>query len=133
MPFELHPQPEVPGGLQLASTWQSRLTVFIQALLGFLVAIVLLPVPVFAGIRLGRSLAMGADYDAGVFIASAVTVISAALVGIAIYFAVTRLVRAIRPLEPIYGEVATGAAIPKRDRPDSDAAFYAAQEAQRRG
>ena len=109
-------QPQVPGGLQLASTWQSRMTVFIHALLGFIVAIVLLPVPVFSGIRLGRSLAMGSDYDAGVFIASAVTVISAALVGIAVYLAVTRLVRAMRPLQPIYDEPATGAAIPKRDR-----------------
>jgi hypothetical protein len=89
--------------------------VFIHALLGFIVAIVLLPVPVFSGIRLGRALAMGQDYDAGVFIASAVTVISAALVGIAVYYAVTRLVRAMRPLQPIYDEPATGA-VPKPDR-----------------
>lgn len=123
-------QPQVPGGLQLASTWQPRLTQLIQALLGFIVAIVLLPVPVFGGIRLGRSLAMGDSYDAGVFIASAVTVISAALVGIAVYFAVTRLVRAMRPLQPFYDEPATGAAIPKQD---VDAAFYATQEAQSRG
>ncbi|MBF4629584.1 hypothetical protein [Curtobacterium flaccumfaciens] len=122
MPYDLLPQ--VPGGLRFADTWQMRLTVLIQAALGFIVAIVLLPVPVFSGIRLGRTLAMGEDYNAGVFIASAVTVVSAALVGIALYFAVTRLVRAIRPLEPIYGEVATGAAIPNRDR---DAASYAAQ------
>lgn len=133
MPYDLLPQPEVPGGLQLAATWQTRLTVLIHAALGFIVAIVLLPVPVFSGIRLGQSLAMGADYDAGVFIASAVTVISAALVGVAVYFAVTRLVRALRPLEPIYGEPATGAAIPTRDRRHDDGAFYAAQEAQNRG
>lgn len=129
MPYDLLPQ--VPGGLRLADTWQMRFTVLIQSALGFIIAIVLLPVPVFSGIRLGRALAMGSDYNAGVFVASAVTVVSAALAGVALYFAVTRLVRAIRPLEPIYGEVATGAAIPERDR--SDAAFYAAQEVQDRG
>lgn len=116
MPYDLLPQPRIPGGLRLASTWQQRLTVLIQAALGFIVAMVLLPVPVFAGIRLGTALAGGADYNAGVFVASAVTVVSAALVGIATYFAVTRLVRALRPLQPIYDEPATGAAIPAMQR-----------------
>jgi hypothetical protein len=40
-------------------------------------------------------------------VASAVTVISAALVGIAGYFVVTRRVRAILPLQRIYDEPAT--------------------------
>lgn len=111
MPYDLLPQPRVPGGLRLADTWQQRLTVLIQAALGLIVAIVLLPVPVFGGIRLGRSLAMHESYDGTVIIASAVTVVFSAFIGVAVYFGVTRLVRALRPLQPIYDEPATGAAV----------------------
>jgi hypothetical protein len=109
-------QPLVPGGLQLASTWEQRFFLLIQSLLAFFVAIVVLPAAVFAGVRLGMSLTAGQEYTGRALIASAVLVISTSVVGIAIRYAVTRLVRAIRPLEPIYPEVATGAAIPTMDR-----------------
>lgn len=132
MPTHYELQPKIPGGMHLRTTWDTRFALLVRAALAFFVAAVILPAPVYGGFVLFRGFQDGPHYDGQTLIAAAVLIVGASIVLIASRYGQDRLVRAIRPLEPVYDDVIpTGAAIPKASH--IDAAFYAAQEARNDG
>ncbi|MCS5524817.1 hypothetical protein NY551_18940 [Curtobacterium flaccumfaciens pv. oortii] len=111
MPMHYEPLAEVQGGMHLRDTWEMRFLMLVRAGLAFFVAAVVLPAPVYGGFALFRAFEDGPHYDSQTLIAAAILVVGASVVLIACRYGQDRLVRAIRPLEPIYGEIATGAVV----------------------
>jgi len=105
--------PRIEGGMRLADTWASRFTVLARGVIALVVASVALPVAVSTAITLWNTLAAapGEDFTSPVISGSLLLVFTAAVVGILASVGVRSIIWAFTPIDPIYGEVATGAAV----------------------
>ncbi|MBT1667318.1 hypothetical protein [Curtobacterium flaccumfaciens] len=112
-----------------------RFALLVRVALAFFVAAVVLPVPVYGGFILFRAFEDGPQYDSQTLIAAFVLIVGVSVVLIAARSAQDRLVRATRPLEPVYDDAIPTDAVrlPRGQRTSIREEVRSAREGQNKG